>query len=179
MPQPPPHPPRRARTAAAVVVAVVAACTASCGDAAAPLGDDASLVSLCTTVAGTSPVVAGDEFLRNEGTVPLTVDDVRLVGAAGLVLRDAFLLPVEDRTLLGTSALPPTSPVWQQRREAVGAQLAPGETWNLALALERDGEPARFTDVEVAVTADGDTSTARLGYALTVTSTTPCRTSQG
>lgn len=153
-------------------------CLTACAQGAAPLAGDESLMALCTPVPGTAPVVSADEILRNETDDAVTVDAVRLVGAQGVTLRDAHIVPIEDRTLLGTTPMPPASSVWQERRQAVGATLAPGETWNLALTLDRSAQPSRFTDVEVDVTAGGDDSTVRLGYALTVTSGT-CETSRG
>ena len=154
----------------------VVAVLSSCGDGAqgdGALGGETGLVTVCTPVAGSGPVVAADEVLRNDSTQPVTLDEVRLVEPDGLTLLDAFLLPVLDRTLLGTTALPPGSHAWAQRRQGVGAVLAPGETW-LALALDR-GEPrASFTDVEVACTTGGDSSTHRLRYALTVVAAPTC-----
>lgn len=169
--------------AAAVLGAVLA--LPSCGDdsraagAAGALGGGGGAVTTCVPVAGTGPVVAADEALRNESTRAVTVDAVRLVDPEGLTLLDASLLPVRDRTLIGTSALPPASPVWAERRDAVGAVLAPGETWNLALTLERDGGRGRLADVEVAYTVGGSSSTHRLGYALTVLAAPPCDGAEG
>ena len=167
---------------AATAVLVMAALT-SCGDGSrsegALGGDDPGAVRQCTPIAGSSPVVFAGETLENESTRPLTLDEVRLVEPDGLTLVDASLLPIENRTLVGTVALPPSSPAWPERREAVGAELAPGETWNLALTLDRDQEPASFSDIEVAYTVGGDSSTHRLRYALTVVAAPTCPTTDG
>lgn len=132
------------------------------------MGSDTGRGEQCTPVGGDLPVVFGDEVVGNVSSRPLRIDAVRLVRAEGLTIRDAFLLSIRDRTLLGTRPLPPAVPVWQDRREAVGARIAPGEEWNLALVLVRDGQPAGFADVEVAYTVGGDSSVQRLGYSPTV-----------
>lgn len=60
------------------------------------------------------------------------------------------------------------------RRAVVGAELAPGETWNLALTLGREERPGTFADVKVRCTVDGDASRHRLAHALTVVPAGPC-----
>lgn len=119
-------------------------------------------------------MVFADETLENVSTDPVTIDEVRLVEPDGLTLRESFLLPIVNRTLMGTGALPPSVPVWAERQQAIGADLAPGETWNLALVLDRGKHPGRFVDVEVAFTADGDSATHRVGWALTIVAAPPC-----
>lgn len=149
----------------------------ACGDgdeSVGALGRDKTRIEQCTPVQGDSAVVFGDGVLRNEGGRSLRIDAVRLVQPDGLTIRDAFLLPIRNRTILGTGSFPPGSPVWQDRRKATGANVAPGEQWNLALTLERDGHPTKFADVEVAYTVGADSAAHRLGYALTVTDRPDC-----
>lgn len=171
------------RTWTAGAAAVVMAALTSCGDGShsegALGGDDPGVVRQCTPVVGGSPVVFADETLRNESTHPLTLDEVRLVEPDGLTLVDASLLPIENRTVLGTVALPPSGSAWPERRPAIGAELMPGEPWNLALTLDRDEAPASFSDVEIAYSVDGDSSTHRLGYALTVVAEPNCLAADG
>lgn len=156
------------------LVAALSSCGGDGPGQPSALGGETGQMTLCTPVAGSGPVVAADEFLRNESTRSLTLDDVRLVDPRGLTLVGVSLVPVQDQTLLGTSAFPPRSPVWAARREGIGAELAPGETSNLALTLDRDGARGSFADVEVAFTADGHSSTYRLRYALTVVAAPAC-----
>ena len=132
------------------------------------MGSDTGRVEQCTPLEGDYPVVFGNETVGNVGDRPLRIDAVRLVRAEGLTMRDAFLLPIRDRTIMGTLPFPPAVPVWQDRRKAVGSEVAPGQEWNLALTLVRDGQPASFADVEVAYTVGGDLSAQRLGYSLTI-----------
>ena len=160
-----------------------AALLSSCGGdkprADGALGGETGQMRLCASVAGTGPVVAADEFLRNESTRALTVDEVRLVDPDGLSLVRASLVPIQDQTLLGTSALPPASPVWGERVAAIGADLQPGQTRNLALTLHRSQRRGSFADVQIDFTANGDASTYRLRYALTVDAAPVCQSAEG
>jgi hypothetical protein len=139
------------------------------------MGTDAGHVEQCTPVEGDGPVVFADDVVGNVSGRPLRIDAIRLVQADGLTIRDAFLLPIRNRTIMGTRPFPPSAPVWQDRREAIGANVAPGEEWNLALTLDRDAQPTKFTDIEVAYTVGDDASTQRLGFALTIVTADPSR----
>jgi hypothetical protein len=138
-----------------------------------PLGGTGGLARLCTPIPGVEPVVFGNETLRNGGESAATIDSVRLVEADGLRVTDSFLLPIQNKVLLGTRTIPPDVGPWSERRAAAGATLEAQEEANLALVMERQPSGS-FSDVEVRYTAAGDRYTLRLGYALKVVSTGPC-----
>lgn len=164
----------RAAASALVLLLAVPACGET-NDSVGALGTDAGRVEQCTPVEGDSPVVFGDEFLGNVSSHPVRIDAIRLVRAEGLTIRDAFLLPYRNKTHMGTVPFPPDFPTWPDRREAIGAELAPGEDWNLALTLDRSGQPTKFTDVEVAYSVGDDSTSQRLGYAVTFVEADPAR----
>jgi hypothetical protein len=138
-----------------------------------PLGGGGGAASLCTPIGGVEPVVFGNELLRNGGAGTVTVDSVRLVEANGLALKDAFLLPVNNKVLLGTRTVPPEAGTWSKRRRAAGATLAAREEANLALLLDRQPS-GEFSDIEVRYTAGGERYNLRLASSLKVLSAGPC-----
>jgi hypothetical protein len=164
---------RRARALLLVLHPVVAV-TGCSRDVVGPLDTGGGPASLCVPLPEGSAVAFGDEVLRNDATQPVTIDSVRLVDAQGLALSGSFLVPIAGRTLLGTRPHPPSEPVWEQRKPAEGAVLAPGEERNLVLVLDRASLRGQFRDVEVAYTAGGDVYRHRVDHALLVVPEPPC-----
>jgi hypothetical protein len=149
---------------------------ASCGRETDPgsLGATGGGASLCTRIAGDSTLVFGNEVLRNEDDRRIQLESVRLVEPTALTLAEAWLLPVENNTLLGTQPLPVDNNVWQERKPARGAQLEPGQVMNLALVLDRDASRAEFSDVEVTYELEGSSYTHRLSHSLVVLANEDC-----
>ena len=138
---------RRVATLVGVAILVSAAtgCSATSEnpDAEVATGDALNLGveegSICMPTPGEDDLVYGDTLLHHEAQGPVTISDVSLVGAVGMVLRDAYLVhvrPGEDlvgfRRASDESGLPRA---WGQRVDAVGSVVGQGEVWNLVLVV--------------------------------------------
>jgi hypothetical protein len=163
---------RHSLLAVAVAAAALTACTSQPASAG-PLDRPAGVSHLCVPLRGTAPVVVGDEALENHARARATIQAVRLVGPEGLTLTEAFLLPVANKTLLGTTTRPEGSPVWTQRVKAQGAVVDARDSRNLALVVSRSGRGS-FRDVEVTYTADGHRYVLSLAFSFEVLSAGAC-----
>jgi hypothetical protein len=115
-------------------------------------GPDSSEV--CLGAARTHPMLWGDFIRVPEGT-DVTISEVDLVDADGIEVKDAWLAPPLDGAL-GASEFPPvTSPSWDARVAATGAEADEGYN-NVILLIERTGrEQGTATAMRVAYSADG------------------------
>lgn len=115
----------------------------------------------------------GDEVLENHEQTPVSIKSVRLIEPRGLTLRQAYLLPIANTTLIGTTSTPERRATWAEAIPVEGAVLKGREIRNLALLLDRQ-QQASFKDIEVTYRAGGDSYSTRLAYSLDVRSSTPC-----
>lgn len=73
-----------------------------------------------------SLVTLGAEALANHGSTPVTLDSVALVGARGLRVVDAEIVPIANTTLIGVGpGYPPTWAITRPAEAAVWARRAP------------------------------------------------------
>jgi hypothetical protein len=108
----------------------------------------------CVPIRGNQALM-GHQALRNDGNSPVRIDDVRLLGARGLRLRESYVVPILG-TLVGTlpSEPAPGSPAyeaWKGRVSAVGATIAAREFVNLVLVADLTGPPGRHVADNVQV----------------------------
>lgn len=87
-------------------------------------------------------------ILRNGSNTAVSVEDVRLRAADGLLLTDAVIVPTINRTAIGVWSGLPTQQndaadenqaAWRQRVDAEGASITPGQTLNLVVVVRRQG----------------------------------------
>ena len=101
-----------------------------------------------------------EEFLRPDEDVTLTAIDA--IGADGVTLNEAWVTPGRNQDQGGViDAFPPNEPVleegyrWEEREEAVGAELEAGSTHHLFVHLSREQE-ASIDGVRIAYTSGGE-----------------------
>ncbi|MEJ5947011.1 hypothetical protein WDZ17_17085 [Pseudokineococcus basanitobsidens] len=141
-------------TTVAVTIGLVAALVAGCGrgDDGVAFGGDWGEV--CSPAAQGERHAFGDAITAGEQE--MTITDVRLLDSDGLALEKAFVLPPEG--MVGSWDYPPADiPGWDERVDAVGAVLSPGETRSLVVSVYRTSA-ARGTAHALAVsyTVDGE-----------------------
>lgn len=156
--------------AAVAALVLTGACTACTGRAApregGPVTMGGTAGTLCMPTKPGSPVTYGGEVVKNSGSEPVRLERVSLVGARATHLEEAFIVPIEGGTLVGswTSWPPPRAATttkgvrWGQRKPAAGMLLPPHRTRDFNLVLHattnEHGSP-RFAAVRVVYTADG------------------------
>jgi hypothetical protein len=106
-------------------------------------------------------VTFGDTMLRQDADQPVTISEISLVDADNITLRDAYLVEVEHgETLVGFRHASDEKGVpkkWDERIEAQGAVLEPGDAWNLVIVAESpDGAVATAEAARVHYTTGGD-----------------------
>lgn len=96
--------------------------------------------SVCVPAPEDDETVFGDTLLRQEADEPVTITDVSLVDPEDMTLTKAFLVQVQPGESLGgmryasdESGLPEK---WDQRIEAEGAVVRPGDEWNVVLVVD-------------------------------------------
>ncbi len=85
----------------------------------------------------------GDTFLRHLGDKEIRITEVSLIKPDNLALAEAFMLKLEpNEALVGFGDWPPNNedsfPLpkeWENRIQAKGAKIQPGEEWNLVFVL--------------------------------------------
>lgn len=126
----------------------------SVADEDAQAGDWLDLGETHTRVCVPAPedddTVIGDTMVEHQGDEPVTITDVSLVGARDLALVEAQLVELSsDESLVGIryatdeDSLPAG---WEDRVEAEGADLEPGEARNLVLVVDDDAEDTAFAE---------------------------------
>ncbi|MEJ5947059.1 hypothetical protein WDZ17_17350 [Pseudokineococcus basanitobsidens] len=121
---------------AVVAAALTAGLLSGCGT-----GDDGVVFGgewgeVCAPAAPEERHSFGDAITAGEQGLLIT--DVRLLEADDLALEHAFVLPEEG--MVGSWAYPPVDiPGWNQRVNAVGAVLRPGERASLVVGVYRTG----------------------------------------
>jgi hypothetical protein len=141
-----------------------------------PLIAGGDKAELCLPASPNSDYTFGNQPLTNEGTEPVTVGSVALVGAHGAEIVDAFAVPVGNTLLGSVRGWPPRQDhmpqglEWASRSALKGAAIPAGEVRNLVLHLrvEQDGH---FDAVSVAYsTATSDqrvaTSTTKVRFSI-------------
>lgn len=106
--------------------------------------------------------VFGDVVFEHRGDDPIVVETVDLVNSDGLVLRESYLVGLASgESVVGIghqtdmSQLPTT---WDERREADGATVYPGEEWNLVVIVEPSTTDSGAADaISVEYSANGET----------------------
>lgn len=134
---------------AAALLTALAGCSQGAPDSEDPttgkalnLGFDRG--SVCVPAPEDDETVFGDTLLRQEADVPVTITDVSLVEPEDMTLTKAFLVQVQPgEPLVGMryasdeSGLPEK---WDQRIEAEGAVVRPGDEWNVVLVVDSPHE---------------------------------------
>ena len=139
----------------AMAVLVLGACAV--GQTSGPLVyGDGSEREVCVDPAPGERYLVGDTPSAPDDA-DVSVEDVRLVGARGLVLEDAVFVPLIERVGIGTLAAPPDrSEAWRRRAPAVGFSLPRGTVGNLVVIIRRTGDADGFAQgVAVDYRADG------------------------
>lgn len=140
---------------AAALAAALAACSSTTAttptpkdpasdEPAAALGEALTLGydegAVCIPVPTDDDLMFGDTMLRQEADGPVTIDNVTLVAAEDMVLRDAYLVRIgPGETVVGFRRASDGSGMpraWDQRIEARGAVIEPGEKLNLVLVID-------------------------------------------
>lgn len=127
-----------------------------------PLSEAAGGGNMCAPSPDGGPVTAS-YYLPNRGAGPVTIDHVRLVDPAGLTLAGAHVVP--GRFVMGgpyppefttVDAFPELLPAWEQRVDAVGAVVPPGDRFDLVVGLQPAGPGESSIDgVEIAYSEGG------------------------
>jgi hypothetical protein len=156
------------------LAALAAACVAQPVQVG-PLGQQESTSHLCVPIRGSAPVISADTVLDNHGKSRVTVESVKLIRPKGLTLKEAFLLPIANKTLPGTTSTAELSATWVDRIAAKGASVDAGQTRTLALLLDR-GAKGSFDDIEVTYTASGHKYVLRQSFSLRLLAAEPCAT---
>lgn len=107
------------------------------------------------------------DVLRTSPGASVVMDSVQLVDPEGLELRESYLVPIENRTSLGTDAYPPDPQFWDRRIAVRGSEIGPATdtTVMFAVATVGGGDVHRSTGYTARYWLDGRlyeaTSTAR------------------
>jgi hypothetical protein len=122
-----------------------------------PLGTGNNGAGLqCESADIAQPVTMGIFALENGSNETVTVASVRLVGGKGQKMTSpAYLVPIDNTTLLGAQPWPPGGAAWKLRKLAAGRTIAPHATTNLVFAQEWTTSHTRSAAVQVAYTASG------------------------
>jgi hypothetical protein len=159
--------------ALSAVAALLAGCSSAGGPP--PLGDGGSGGRACTPASQVGkPVLMALFDLNNDGTGPVTITRVRLPGAQGMAMTEAWLLPLRSGPQLGVGLpYPPvTSPLWPDRVPAPGAVIRPGQDLSLVFGVLRTTAASGNSDgPTITYTAGGTTYTLREHVSLAVTPT--------
>lgn len=165
---------RRVRAAMLACVGVLLACVVTSlvrdfSDAAGSQGPvrAAGVGPTCVPLSRTGGYTGGRTLLLNGSAEPVVVTGVRLEGARGVRLDQAYAVPATAGVTIGdASRWPPSSeqlrqaPGWLSRVRAVGEdRLTPldGGGWNLVLHLEAAGRTTPSYDAVVVDYRVGDT----------------------
>jgi hypothetical protein len=117
--------------AVAAALALVVAC-AGCGEGVSlgngPLAMGGDYGEECMPFGSVHEFAYGFDVMRNDGPRPVSIESVTLFHPSHIRLDGAFLVPIENTTVIGnTQGWPPNSPeataVWKRRVDAVGARL--------------------------------------------------------
>lgn len=151
--------------AAAVALTTTAACSAS-GSSEEPhtngplsLGDTAS--RLCVSIDSDTATV-GHRRLTHDGSSPVVITDVSLQSPQNLDLVAATLVPPDENGELHVGVhgrYPPLSDLparWEERVEAVGSTVEPGDEWGFTVGLTTSGEGAGRAEAVVVEYADDE-----------------------
>jgi hypothetical protein len=138
-----------------VTVGACAGCSREQRPSPGPLAMGGDRGEACMPFGVGRDLTYGFDVLRNVGHEPVSVDSVALFHAHDLRLAGAFLLPIENTTVIGnTQEWPPAGPeaaaVWTRRTPAVGARVTKEQgDLNLALHVVATSQDAGFEAVHV------------------------------
>jgi hypothetical protein len=131
---------------------------------------DLGSTSGTTCVAGiqSQHFTLGTDLVRSVGDTEIELSSLALVESTGLVLNEAYLVPVDEALVGSWSQFPPPSRVtdgpelqWDARAEVTGASVEPGLTYNLVVHLEatQPGTEASVDGLRVAYQSAGKSYT--------------------
>lgn len=124
----------------------------------------------------------GGEALRNKGISSVTIKSIDLIDPEGLLLEEAFLIPIDEASIgaMAGSSPDPTSSAyasWLNRKDAEGASISPGDDQDLLLVLRASGESEEHfaRDLEVIYSDEsGEDHRLTTAGALRLETTGPC-----
>lgn len=145
------------------------------------MGGGAS-ATLCADRTASGDRALGAAYATNQGTSDITITSVTPVEAAGVDVGRAYAI-LEDGSDNGYAVggeIPPSAEsdsatAWKRRVEAVGAVIAPGETWQLILSVRvTSPADAYFKALRVEYVEDGSSRVAENTTEVGVTGYGPC-----
>jgi hypothetical protein len=152
-----------------LLLAAVVSATAACGPSGThedprtdgPLSLGETSTRLCVPIESTTATV-GHRRLVHDGSSPVVITDVSLKSPQNLHLVEVVLVPPNEAREVHVgvhSRYPPESdlpPGWQERVEAVGSTVDPGDEWGFTVGLTTAGEESGRADAVVVEYTDDD-----------------------
>lgn len=125
----------RKRAASAVMLLLALGITACAAQGPMTLGGG---YEVCTGSNGEKVTFGDVATVSGESTA--VVESVELIDAEGLKLRESYIVPIENRTSLGTDAFPPDAQFWDRRITIPGAEVTSGVNATVLLVVEPVGD---------------------------------------
>jgi hypothetical protein len=125
-------------------------------------------------------VTVGHRLMENSSDAPATVTDVELVDAEGIDLLGAYLVPVrsEGVSMIGMDdTFPPRDPLpatWADRQEAIGGEIAGGETMGVAVGLRARMDLAQVGAIRFSYESRGSQHTVTYWTSIKITDQPSC-----
>ena len=118
-------------------------------------------MTICYPAKPGQTIAEGNYELNNKSSSTVTIQSVTLGSPRGIKMTGgAWIVPYIHNDGIGEAFWPPTAPAWAQRRRADGAQIKPGQDWNLIVGVARTTtKTGRYAGLVIRYSADGSTYT--------------------